>query len=203
MYVHGVLYKANSVKTHQHWNILTKQIMQDYCRGKQKGSNIRNLNMKASNSDKLGNFKMVKTVQYTGGMSLSFSTPSPPMTPRQWYPGKSGLKLLFKVQWLCDALLSSDQSSSSASYLQLQINKRYFYMAGKEKAKFPFTALGTSHHCWVLLHPMEDHRGGVQCLSVSLCVRVTTSLLCARGCKSFDPTPQNFCQHCNPHVVSG
>lgn len=80
MYVHGVLYKANSVKTHQHWNILTKQIMQDYCRGKQKGSNIRNLNMKASNSDKLGNFKMVKTVQYTSIQEecLSLSLPPPP-----------------------------------------------------------------------------------------------------------------------------
>lgn len=65
IYLHGALYKANSVMTHQHLKILTKQIMQDYCRGKQKDNDIINPNMKASNSDKLGHFKMVKTVQYT------------------------------------------------------------------------------------------------------------------------------------------
>ena len=206
MYEHGAIYKANSVKTHQHLKILTKQIMQDYCRGKQKGSSIRNLNMKASNSDKLGHFKMVKTVLYASIQEECLSLSLPPhstVTSRQLYPGRLGLKLLFKVQWLwCGALLSNDQSSSSASYLQLEINKRYFYTAGREKAKFPFTALGTSHHCWVLLHPVEDHRRGIWCLSVSLCIRVTPSLFCARGCKNFDPTQQTFCQCRNPHMVS-
>lgn len=178
--------------------------MQDYCRGKQKSSNI-NLNTKAANSDKLGHFKMVKTVLYTTVQDeyFSFSSLYPPLTSRKWYPGKSGLKLLFKVQWLCCALLSSNQSSSTATYLQLQITKKYFDMVGKEKAKFPFTASGTSHHCWVLLHPMEDHGGGIRCLSVSPCIRFTSSPFCSRGCKNFDPKPGTLCQRHKPHVASG
>lgn len=46
--------------------------MQGNCRGKKKGSNMR---MKESNSDKLGHFKMVKTILYTSvqDKSLSFS----------------------------------------------------------------------------------------------------------------------------------
>lgn len=205
MYVHGALYRENSLKTHQHLNTFTKQVMQDYCRGKQKDSNIRNLNMKARNSDKWGHFKMVKTVLHTTVQDkyLSFPPLYRPLTSGQWYPGNSGLKLLFKVQWLCCALLSSNQSSSSDIYLQLQITKKHFYMVGKEKMTFPFAALSTSRHCCVLLHPTEDHGGGIRCLSVSLCIWVTSSPFCVRGCKSFDPKPGTFCQHRNSHVVSG
>lgn len=148
MYVHGALYNGNSVKTHQHLDILTKQIMQDYCRGKQKGSNIKNLNMKPCNSDKLSHFKMVKIycTQHRGGMTLFLSPPST-VTLRQWYPGTSGLKLLFKVQWLCSALLSSDQSSSSASYLQLQI-RGIFICQARKRPNFPL--LPWAHHITVI-----------------------------------------------------
>lgn len=80
MYVHDALYKVNSVKTYQHLNKFTNQIMQDYCRGKRKDSNIRNLNMKAPNSDKFGHFEIVRIVLYMNAqeecLSLSLS-PAP------------------------------------------------------------------------------------------------------------------------------
>lgn len=75
-------------------------------------------------------------------------------------------------------MINCDQPPSSASYLQIKTNKRYFYVINKEKDKFPFIALG---HSMSLLCPLAHSVGSggmdiVNC-SVQSCLSHSASEL--------------------------
>lgn len=121
--------------------------------------------------------------------------------PRQWYPGNSGLKVLFKVQWLCRALLWVISAPCQLLVCNSKSTRPVLHDSQRKDQTF-LNALGASWLCWDSFTLWRSTGEGFG-VHLPLYALVTPPFFCSRGCEDFDPTAQSICQHHNPHVVSG
>lgn len=81
-------------------------------------------------------------------------------------------------------------------------------MVDEENAKFAFTALGHNTSLFGLLAACVELRGRDMVnhsvlVSLPHFALVTSSPICVRDYTNSNPMLWTFCQHSNPHVVSG